>query len=157
MAFIDSSLELGEKMNAKYPYIYNVSFAVGYGKYNVRDDVLLVQYFLKKIWDKHKTKAQPPAGVMKVDGFMGPTTHRWIKNFQSGATMKTPDPTVMYQDGIVNRAVADSLIAETERTWTIVMLNYNFEVKYPELYYILPLAPDLPPELAYSLSRTSQE
>jgi len=157
MAFVDSSLELGEEMDTQYPYIYNVNYAVGYGKINVRDDVLLVQYFLKKIWDKHKYQATPPPGVMKVDGFMGPTTHRWIKNFQSGATMKTPDPTVMFQDGIVNRAVADTLVAGTERSYTIVMLNFNFKVKYPELYYILPIAPDLPPELAYSLTMTSQE
>jgi hypothetical protein len=153
MAFVDSSLDIVEK---NYPYIYNVSFAVGYGRYNVRDDVLLVQYFLKKIWDKHRTKAQPPAGTMAVDGWMGPTTDRWIRNFQSGATMKIPDPSVMFQDGIVNRAVAAQSVAGSDKSYTIVMLNYNFQVKYPELYPMLPAAPDLPPELAYSLSTTSQ-
>jgi hypothetical protein len=151
MAFVDSSLDIAVK---KYPYIYNVSFAVGYGRYNVRDDVLLIQYFLKKIWARLERK--PPIGVMEVDGLMGPTTDRWIRNFQSGGTMVTPDSTVMYQDGIVNRAVGAQEISGSEMNYTIVMLNYNFGKKYPELFYILPAAPDLPPELAYSLTKTAQ-
>ncbi len=150
MAFVDRSLELGEEWT-DFPYIYNVTFAVGYGKVNALDDVMLVQYFLKKIWEKISASKPRPSGNLVVDGLMGPITHRWIKNFQSGGTLKEADHNWMVQDGVVDRAVGDAVVSG-RRIWTILNLNLNFKIKYPELYPILPVAPDLPPLLAASLA-----
>jgi hypothetical protein len=83
MAFVDNTIDMGsDESQAEYPFVYNVTFAVGYPGYNCRDDVYLVQYFLKKIWES--SSAPQPAGEMKVDGWMGPITDRWIRRFQRG-------------------------------------------------------------------------
>jgi len=152
MAFVDYSLEVGEVNGFNYPFVYNVSYKVGYVGYNCRDDVLLVQYFLKKIWER--SSARPPGGVMKVDGWMGPITDRWIREFQSGATMTPPTSDAMVHDGIVDRATGGASSTEAGQTWTIMGLNFSFRNRYPELYDILPLAPDLPPLLAYALAQS---
>ncbi len=153
MAFVDSSLDLGDdEARAKFPYVYNVSFAVGYVGYNCRDDVMLVQYFLTKIWER--SSVPPPAGAMTVDGWMGPITDRWIRTFQSGVTMNKPSPDAMVHDGIVDRALVGRYGSISGRTYTIIALNFSFYNRYPELYYFLPTAPDLPALLAYSLTKT---
>lgn len=150
MAFVDYSLEVGEVNGLNYPYVYNVSYKVGFAGYNCRDDVFLVQYFLKKIWER--TSAPPPGGIMKVDGWMGPTTDRWIRKFQSGATITPPNPEAMVRDGIVDKAYGGTASTGYGQTWTILGLNFSFRNRYPELYAILPFAPDLPPLLAIALA-----
>jgi hypothetical protein len=60
----------------------------------------------------------------------------------------------MVHDGIVDRAMGGEATTIQHRTWSIAMLNAAFKKKYPELYYILPTAPDLPPLLAYALAQS---
>jgi hypothetical protein len=154
MAFVDYSLEVGEVNGRDYPYVYNVSFKVGFAGYNCRDDVMLVQYFLKKIWER--SSAPRPGGTMKVDGWMGPITDRWIRKFQSGATLKPPSPDVMVHDGIVDRAIGGTDSTEYGQKWTILALNFGFRNRYPELYDILPFAPDVPALLTSALASSFQ-
>jgi hypothetical protein len=87
MAFVDYSLDFGED-KVEYPYIYNVSYAVGYIGGNCRDDVLRVQYFLKKIWERVKG-AMPPSGTMVVDG----TDYRSVDSRFSERTYLRPTAT----------------------------------------------------------------
>jgi hypothetical protein len=152
MAFVDYSLNFPPEDKVDYPWIYNVSYGIGYVGVNSRDDVMLVQYLLKKIWERVKG-AMPPAGNMVVDGWMGPTTDRWIRDYQSGRVFDPPQPSLMVHDGIVDRAMGGEDTPIQHRTWTIIMLNVGFKKKYPELYYTLPAAPDLPPLLASSLAQ----
>src|SRR5262245_38868920 len=82
------------------PMFYNVTFSVGPGRdynwqdddgnwkhahrgaINRRDDVMLVQYFLKRIY-QFTPGLIAPEGIMTVDGFNGPITQRWIVAFQN--------------------------------------------------------------------------
>jgi len=57
--------------------------AVGTNAPNKRDDVLLVQYFLKRIYEKPEDQQlSRPSTPMVVDGYFGPTTRNWILMFQ---------------------------------------------------------------------------
>lgn len=149
MAFIDYELEIPQEYREEFPYIYNVSYAVGYGGcYNFPEDVFLVQYFLKKIWER---AGQPPAGSMKLDGRMGKTTDRWIRAYQRGETMDVPTTVYMGQDGRVDRAHGGIYAPRTGMGWTILCLNIDFKREYPGLFYNLITTPDLPAILAWGL------
>lgn len=78
---------------------YNVTEAVGYGCSNLMDDVKMVQFFLKRI--ALRAPNYNPSGEMKVDGHCGPTTRRWIVEFQISARKAGNNYMV---DGIVDRA-----------------------------------------------------
>ena len=150
MAFVDYSVGVGEEGKEKFPYIYNVSFSVGFAGISCRDDVMLVQYLLKKIWER--SYHPPPDGTMLVDGWMGPITDRWIRRFQKGDAFDVPEPGLMLQDGIVDSARGSTYASNTGLCWSIVYMNVRFKYTYPELYDRLPTAPDLPPLLAHSLA-----
>jgi hypothetical protein len=64
-----------------FPY-YDVDHAVGPNCPNRTDDVMLVQYLLLKFYGNPKRTAIAPAGEMRVTGFCGPVTRRWILAFQ---------------------------------------------------------------------------
>jgi hypothetical protein len=64
---------------------YTVLQPVGEGGVNDKEDVLLVQFFLRVATDKSATGHQylPPGDEpLKVDGFCGPVTKRFIWHFQ---------------------------------------------------------------------------
>jgi hypothetical protein len=65
--------------------------------------------------------------------------------------MNQPEANSMVQDGIVNRALYGTQ-TPSGHDWTLIGLNASSKNRYPELYYILPTAPDLPPLLANSLA-----
>ena len=60
---------------------YNVNFAVGDKAVNRRDDVMLVQWMLHRIY---KGYGWPSVGgkPMAIDGWIGPHTVKWIWDFQ---------------------------------------------------------------------------
>ena len=63
------------------PPIYNVEQAVGQNSPNARGDVMLVQYLLHHLYGN-------AAPDLKVDGWIGPITLRWIKQFQIAGFQK---------------------------------------------------------------------
>jgi hypothetical protein len=147
MAFVDNT------GNDDLPSIYNVSFAVGAdevrgapqnvittdddGNYisvtyqdtvaapNHRDDVMLVQFLLKKCWEEHGNDVNPPLppppepGTIKVDGYFGPITGRWITQMQILQNQRGHPATV---DGRVDRAhgITGSI---SHNVYLIVRLN----------------------------------
>jgi hypothetical protein len=137
-------------------YFYNVSYAVGpVGTApNRREDVLLVQYFLKNIagtvvvgpgwkrWEPPKT-AQP----LLVDGWMGSVTAAWIKSYQDSLKL-------LYKDGRVDRALG-VWTSITQTMYTIVLLNHHFQNAQFEKFKSLEDDVDAPAELrsAIRLSR----
>jgi hypothetical protein len=117
-------------------FFYNVTMAVGpLGTApNRRDDVMLVQYFLKAIADYSKKfatylpftagKWSPPetGKPFLVDGWMGSDTAAWIKSYQDAVAK--PGYGILV-DGRIDRALGISgSISHT--VYTILWLNQDF-------------------------------
>ncbi len=153
-----------------YPHLYNVTNTVGsrkamvqtatYTSYtssyepNRKDDVMLVQYLLKRVYQQGHN-AQPPlnqqngTAQLKIDGLYGPKTQRAIEQFQlemrrNGRNIAT--------DGCVDPELGDSSTASISQTgYTISWLNKYFWVLYPELAMNISADPECPMELKQSL------
>jgi peptidoglycan hydrolase-like protein with peptidoglycan-binding domain len=152
MAFLDIT------GNESLPTIYNVSMGVGpdpRGFYR-RDDILLVQYLLKKVWEEHGSEISPPLpappepGTIKVDGIFGPITARWIKRYQE-EVKKSGQP--IAADGRVDRAHG-TVSSITHTLYTILLLNFDFHNKEQSSFDDLTTDPECPPELIAALSTT---
>lgn len=106
------------------PFFYNVDMAVGKNAPNKRDDVMLVQYCLKHIWANptaFESPLPPPAsGEMKVDGLCGPTTRKWIIEFQFLA-LKRGHP--IATDGLVDKVIESFTSSISNTVYTIIKLN----------------------------------
>ncbi len=159
-----------------YPFLYNVTMTVGSRKSigvsfddipvpiyarekillrsrepNKRDDVTLVQYLLKKNYQRGQN-ASPPLNQangtanLKIDGLYGPKTQKAIEQFQlemrrNGHNIAT--------DGCVESERGDS---STGSTYTISWLNKYFWQLYPNLAPDILVDPECPVELKQSLS-----
>ena len=153
MAFIDTDIE-DPVDNAPF---YNVNYAVGKNCPNYREDVLLVQFFLKRIYMNEFMKAQTPKGQMKVDGNCGPITCNWILKFQidmMNGGLKC------YPDGVVNKAGNnksnwESSISKTN--YTIRLINNGLRKLEPELYKSLAVHPDVPHELRWMFTQMQSQ
>ena len=122
---------------------------------NKRDDVMLVQYLLKRVYQKgHYCNPQlNPAGgaaTLKVDGIYGPQTAGAIAQFQlemrrSGKNVAT--------DGCFDSELGDDAISSISKTvYAISLLNEYFWSLYPVLAPDISIDPECPPELRQSLS-----
>jgi hypothetical protein len=134
--------------SASFPRMfYNVSEAVGPGARNRRDDVLLVQFLLKRYYTYFG--ACRPAGELAVDGHFGPTTHRWIRAFQQELNGGS-DRGSVYANGVVARAQSEH--GELSRKYyTILFLNAFVRLNEPTTFEALPDDPEMPPDLAAAL------
>jgi hypothetical protein len=116
--------------------LYNVTLAVGPERTapNRRDDVMLVQYFLKGIakrpqgdplvfsgdWVPPRTVTGKP---FQVDGLMGTDTAAWIKSYQNALAKGRPSD--ILTDGRIDRMLGfRSSISHT--FYTILFLNIEF-------------------------------
>src|SRR5262245_15444992 len=109
---------------------YNVSEAVGPGARNRRDDVLLVQFLLKRYYKYFG--AYRPAGDLPVDGLFGPTTYRWIRAFQQELNGGS-DRGSVYANGVVSRALSER--GELSRKYyTILFLNAFVRLNEPTTF-----------------------
>jgi peptidoglycan hydrolase-like protein with peptidoglycan-binding domain len=125
--------------------IYTASFEP-----NKRDDVMLVQYLLKRVYQQGQ-KVQPPlsqntgAAQLKIDGLYGSKTARAIEQFQlemrrNGRSIAT--------DGCVDPELGDSTTSSISKTgYTISWLNKYFWLLYPYLAPDISIDPECPPEL----------
>lgn len=132
------------------PYVYNIDFSVGPGSPNKRDDVLLVQYFLKSINDKRDSANPPfaplplaPGEVFKVDGIAGPITFRAIKHFQDQALQRGRSIT---PDGRVDK------VTRTNSPNTMSVLNNFFTILRKNDFANIAMASDCPADLKGSVS-----
>lgn len=149
-----------------YPHLYNVTNTVGSRKAmvqtathtsytssyepNRRDDVMLVQYLLKRIYQQG-SNASPPLNQgngttqLKIDGIYGPKTQRAIEQFQlemrrNGRNIAT--------DGSVDPEPGNSATSTISKTgYTISWLNKYFWVLYPWLAPDIGADPECPTEL----------
>lgn len=153
-----------------YPHIYNVDMAVGVAKStyvnpnshtvvyskpqpNKRDDVMLVQYFLKRIYQECD-RVMPPlpdtggASKLKVDGLHGPKTQKAIETFQLELRRRG---TNIATDGCVDSEKGEvSSISKTQ--YTITWLNKYFGSLHPDLIINVSADPECPAELKQKLA-----
>ncbi len=135
--------------NTPKPF-YNVTMAVGTNASNRRDDVLLVQYMLKRVYEKPtytRGRLSTQQGQMIVDGLCGPTTIRWIGQFQLDIQRFGANVLV---DRRIDRALGGSgSISGTE--YTIHLLNDAFRKHYPDIYQQMTTHSDVPVEVRAAL------
>jgi hypothetical protein len=139
-----------------FPFLYNVEMWVGPDQNapNQRDDVMLVQYCLKHIytmrWRQDPPFPWPPhPGDIEVDGYWGPTTRRWINQFQRDvlargrktATDGRVDAVPLKKGGIQK----EGSISHTY--YTIIFMNTGLKKARPTLFADISNDPDCPPEL----------
>lgn len=122
MAYIGATVDGGT--------FYNVNFAVGNNAPNKRDDVLLVQWMLKHVYADHPLLSPPEAKPLKVDGWIGPQTIKWIKAFQ--ADMRRAGRQCAL-DGRVDSA-RKAFGAVSKLPYTILWLNSVFLAANPVVY-----------------------
>ena len=126
---------------------YNVNTAVGKGAPNRRDDVLLVQYFLREIFKGVSAfKGDPfPGGALAVDGRSGPQTVAAIRHFQKVAQKRK---IATAQDGRVDPPVGERFYGSISQTqYTIVTMNAAFKKARPQNWPRVSKASDCPGEL----------
>jgi hypothetical protein len=101
------------------------NLSVRFGAPNATDDVMLVQYFLKKIAEnpgKFNRPFIPPREhlIMKVDGKFGEITRTWIEKFQNHLN-NLGKPTL--RDGVVDRIRNGGSLSDKGRVFTLSLLN----------------------------------
>jgi hypothetical protein len=132
------------------PFRYNLDRAVGFGKANVADDVMVVQLFLKMVYENPNWQAGhplagklKPTGDMVVDGICGPITRGWIIRYQQDWELTV--------DGVVNKAVEgfQPVVGEVRRffVWTIRQLDSDYAIARPQFCPRIGLEPAAPPLL----------
>lgn len=138
--------------DASVDTIYEVTHAVGKNASNMRDDVLLVQYFLKKIYSKQGGHAlSQPSKPMVVDGYFGPTTRSWILMFQND--VRTSGFSVCVDGRVDPPTGAEGVGSISKTTYTILHMNDAFKFRFPDIHAQMTTHPDVPAELRASLSQ----
>ena len=140
--------------------MYFVSQGVGYGRPNLRNDVLLVQFFLKAISlrEAHVTaESYRPSGAanLSIDGAWGPTSVQYLKYFvdvwnRKDAKLGGASWSTGWNDGAVDAPIKQQRVGSIHHK-RFVIANLNFE--YADLYGVdvhtnLFKDPLLPAELA---------
>ena len=109
------------------PKGYNVDQAVGPNAPNASGDVKLVQYMLRHYYGQ-------PAAHLKIDGYIGPITIGWIRQFQEDSKKAGVNVLV---DSRIDRAFGQvSSISKT--VYTILVLNNALLGRNPAAYTALP-------------------
>ncbi len=139
MAFKDT-LEFEE-----LPIFYNVNMAVGDNAPNMKEDVMLVQFFLQEVY-KGRTSFDPPEappkGAMKVDGICGPITKNWLLKFQLDIRNRGRS---VYADKRADK-VKGVVSSISQTIYTLIFLNAGVKKVRPD-FENLESAPDVPNEL----------
>jgi hypothetical protein len=129
--------------------------AVGLGRQNHRQDVLLVQFLLKSLSAKidpvfHESFAVPGDPPLGIDGICGQATVSAIRRFQA-FTLADNKPNSPVVDGLIDvspRGHPTTTI--TQNAYTIILLNVNFGVFFgPDRHAALFKEPEFPNELLY--------
>jgi len=146
-------------INTSFKLAYTIDQAVGNGCPNRRDDVLLVQFFLKVVSEGPDKSGFTPVGrgPMKIDGFWGPISQAYLNQFI--AFNSTQNPTSpLTQDGRVDPVVHGRATgSRTGLLYTILALNVTYKnVRGPNSLLDITTDPLFPQELRPSLQILNQ-
>ena len=151
MARVQSSGSVG------MPVIYNTDKPVGFGKANIRDDVLLAQYLLKIAYDGRKQLPERPiwmnftaTNLMLLDGIYGKITEEYLTEYiHSIADIRSSLQLREFKYGLdPARSFMDNKLGMPP---IMVWLNLDFKRVRPGDFPQIALARDLPQELYRSL------
>lgn len=136
---------------------YNVTKAVGYGCSNLMDDVKMVQFFLKRINRAHQF--YKTSETMKVDGYCGPITRRWIVQFQIYCRKQGNNYMI---DGIVDKAGnennPDKMYSSISKTiYTVRALNNGMFWLDREVYQTLSTNSKVPDDVRLIFKKAQAE
>ena len=122
-----------------------------------KDDIMLVQYLLKTIF-QNSGKFSPPLAVPKlkplvIDGVLGPITFSWIKAFQDISLTRGNN---VATDGRVDVSkTADGVSTISHTRYTILLLNLAYRKARSDMEAEnLPNVDDCPMLVRQSLSAT---
>lgn len=116
----------------KIRVLYTVTNAVGQGCPNNRDDVLLVQFFLKAISEAPDRVgyAPPGYGPMRCDGWWGGQSQAYLDNYIR-KTNEIPEAENLNEDGRVDPVVGGKMRASYTGTfYTILSMNGSYRNSY---------------------------
>jgi hypothetical protein len=115
-------------ITASLKLVYTIDQAVGNSCPNRRDDVLLVQFFLKVVSEGPQKSQFTPTGrgPMTTDGVWGSTSQAYLNQFISVNSAQNPG-SPLTQDGRVDPVVGGRVTgARTGHVYTILALNTSF-------------------------------
>ena len=111
-------------------HCYTVDQPVGMGCPNIRDDVLLVQFFLRRAMDECPTSKgifPPGERPISVDGIAGPQTFRYIKFYQDEDNRRNPGKGVARDGRVDSIGKSGTGIGSISNTlYTIIALNVSY-------------------------------
>jgi hypothetical protein len=127
--------------------IFNVSQNVGPSGWNVREDVMLVQFMLKVAGDGADwAKGLKP---IEPDGYYGPITASWIKAFQEATD--TEFASRVFVDYYVDPANESGVSTVKGTIYTIVFLNLAVFESDKDLYETMDTSHKTPIHLRFAL------
>jgi hypothetical protein len=137
-------------------HVYFIDSAVGQGRANKRDDVLLIQFFLKALSSRADTESgesyQPPGQTqIQVDGICGANTVAFIRHFQGVVDRASKAPQLRpWQDGVVDVVPEGGMFGAVHGSvYTMISLNIAYSSLYgKDAHAKLFGDPLLPRELA---------
>lgn len=137
------------------PTVYNVSFPVGPGMPNTKEDVLLVQTLMKLANFDRIHPGHGPVETsrnIKIDGFFGPQTKRLTEAFE--ALSKT-NHLLLIADGIFESSSKDGFTGKGI-LYKIIHLNRRAKKIEAFQYGNLPKDPNTHPILRGALERNKK-
>ncbi len=133
---------------------YTVEKAVGQGCPNVRDDVFLVQFFLRRaMQDCPESKGYVPPGErpITIDGIYGQQTYRYISFYEDEANRRKPG--IVTTDRIIDpiNKSGTGKGAMSGKYYKILGLNVSYKQRMGLLVADIKRDPIFPHELTSSL------
>src|SRR5262245_46382556 len=113
---------------------------------------MLVQFFLRELYNHPDLRREKPAGNMVVDGVCGPITLRWIDEYQKQLKRKGFS---VVTDGRVDPARGELQFSKgsiSGKRYTIWHMNGSYRRRFQSLHDHLERAPGVPAELAAALA-----
>jgi hypothetical protein len=134
---------------------YAIDHAVGAGCPNRRDDVLLVQFFLRALAPRgdpetHESFTPSGEGILAVDGICGSRSITYIKHFQGMMNRAAKDISMgTWQDGRVDPVPAGRQFGPLHgRAYTMIHLNTSYAAVFgTDRHSAIHTDPDFPMEL----------
>ena len=134
---------------------YGIDMAVGSGRPNRRDDVLLVQFFLKTLSrapDSITKESYVPAGQapLQIDGIYGPRTAAYISQFAAVLSRASKGEAMqLWQDGVIDPKPPGLNFGPIHgRAYAIVRLNTSYADTFGiNKHSAIDKDPDFPREL----------
>jgi hypothetical protein len=132
-------------------WLMNLSYPVGPGCINHRDDVQLVQIAINRIlayFVINDTQGNRITSYLQLDGLFGPHTHNAILGYQNNVKSRG---FYIVPDGRVDPAPVSGWTPSGNAQYTIVYLNRDNRNVYGKMM----LEEDFPPDLRRALKRNS--